>query len=213
MSLGLAIFLSTLVVSTVLLYHWGYLRKFLRAFVALLGVVVLVGGVWFGYQFYESRPTAQTAYRDLTLGMSMEEVIYTKGQPSNVISAKAEEGWQSVISVDELDKQENRIGLKGYYEWSFDEEAGSRVDVRFSPKTQKLVQISCYADEDYPGRCGVLGVSTGALEEDIIDAFGKPGHERIEGVTKTLQYPDLNLVMHLAQRKVYMLAVKSSGNE
>lgn len=211
MSLGLAIFLSTLVVSTVLLYRWGYLRKFARGVFALFVIVVLIGGTWFGYRAYESQPTPQTSYQNLSLGMGMEEVIYIKGVPNDVYSVEdpEREGWQEVIPVDELDKQEKRKDIKDYYDWAFHEETGSRVDVSFSPTSQKLVEITCHANSDDLARCGVLGIFTGASEEDVIDALGKPEHERIEGVTKTMEYPSLNLRMNLVKRKVYRLTVRS----
>jgi len=254
MSLGLAIFLSTLVISAVLLYHWGHLRakqpnfnwwKGLKAVGIVAVAFILIGGAWLGYRYYENRPTTQTQYYDLALGMSMDDVLYVKGLPQNVYEDDPRFGGLAsrVIAIDALDKQEKKKTVEDYYGWSFvppweqprrlsdikaDEppwerrtraEHGrrnfQRLDVSFSPKTKKLTKILCYtnSDQEIYGACGVLGITTGMSEDDVINRLGKPEREKIEGVSKTIDYPNLNVTMYLTQRKVYMLIVRSFGDQ
>lgn len=93
MSLGLGIFLSTLVVGLLLLQRWGYLRKIAKYGLLFVAAVVVIGAGFWGYNLYKNRPTKQNSYLDLSLGMSMGEVKYVKGWPDYVLEESEDLDW------------------------------------------------------------------------------------------------------------------------
>ncbi len=213
MSLGLGIFLSTLVLSTILLYRWTQDRWNWRKGLIRLGVVtsaiaaVGVGSIY-TYDRYQNRLTRATGYYDLTLGMSKDEVYYVKGQPTEVHERPAKgdafEGSWLVIYVNAIPKGKTP---KDYISWAYslDTTSGDRLDIEFFDR-DRVSRIACYTTT---GFCrSILGIASGDTEESVKDRLGKPDREELSGVTKRLRYSSLNLSLYLVKKKVYMLVVE-----
>jgi hypothetical protein len=93
MSVGLGIFLSTLVMALLLLYaitrdRWNWERGFRVVVLATWAISSLAGmGVVGFYVWKRSFPIVQTEYWGLRLGMSMGEVQQVKGKPDVVMKS------------------------------------------------------------------------------------------------------------------------------
>lgn len=215
MSLGLGIFLSTLLICLVLLHRWGYLRKILKFGLALVALAAGGGAAFWGYSYYQDRPTKQLGYLDLKLGMTMDEVQYVKGQPGAVLVEEPPDSkWKGHLAVYTLDdlKDHEKKEVIDYFYWQYDFESPRyRVDVIFSPTTKTVTEIGCYAElwDAFYNTCGVLGLAAGSDEEQIYGRLGKPAREKLEGFVKTVEYPDFNLKFKLKKNKAYYITVKS----
>jgi hypothetical protein len=95
MSVGLAIFLSSVVLSLVILYgitkdRWRW-RRIARRGLTLVTLVVLASvAVMGGLYFWNQLPATvypQTEYAGLRLGIGPDEVMYIKGYPPEVLGA------------------------------------------------------------------------------------------------------------------------------
>src|SRR5688572_605624 len=111
MSLGLGIFLSTLLLIVV----WqidkrGAWRKFGKGFGWLLGVAVLVGAAIGGYVWWDDYKSdailksqrsmilngEMTEYDGIKLGMTQDQVLYLKGKPTSKLDVESRdrgEAW------------------------------------------------------------------------------------------------------------------------
>lgn len=91
MTLGTGIFLSTLIVSILLLYkwtreRWNWARGFKRFFVFLVAISAITGLGFWGYDAYKNHVVKQTEYEGVKLGMSKDEVLYVKGEPDQLLT-------------------------------------------------------------------------------------------------------------------------------
>lgn len=215
MSLGLGIFLSTLLISGVLLYRWygdqwGIKRKLKLVAIWSTVIFLFVALVTWGYKAYENFPRKQNKYYDLSLGMSKDSVKYVMGIPLNVLEESKDpkfSGWKTDIEVSKIPDNKS---INDYKYWSYDLGEGQpRIDVDFEAGTGKVKSIGCYSGR---GFCqSILGIYTGTGEDDVLEKLGKPTSETIEGVTKTMVYERFGIKLHLEKKKVYMLIVLTLG--
>src|SRR6516164_9602484 len=150
MSIGLGIFLSSLVFALILLYlttrdRWSWRRIASRVSVGAL-LVGLIGVVTVGiYAWDKFAPVAkQTEYAGLRLGMMMDEIKYVKGVPTHVYEMEQEgewKGFQRVIAVDKIEKGKK---IEDYNEWAYDDKA-YRLDLTFDKN--KLIAIRCHSED------------------------------------------------------------------
>lgn len=90
-----------------------------------------------------------------------------------------------------------------------------RIDVDFSPDSQRVVRISCFAGTSTTNAssCPVLvGVSAGATEEEVVKRLGTPSKAEISQgfeTVKTLYYSQWNVAFMLEKRRVYGLQIDS----
>jgi len=221
MSVGLAIFLATLMFALLYLYQitrdrWNWRRFLRRSSMAVTALLVLssLGLVaTLGYQKIAGRPEKQTGYADLRLGMTMAEVQYAKGYPPYVLEEPkdqkdAELGWLQTATKDFTDQQH----VEDYTSWSYASDAnGTRLDIEFAPTTRALNQIACYS-QGVMNCPKLLEISDGMSETDTVDRLGKPTQADFNGVTKRIIYKHLGVWFYLVKMKVYMLAVKDFGS-
>ena len=147
-------------------------------------------------------------YAGLKLGMSPQEVMYTKGYPSGVFGEKEEsdpvwKGWFHIIKTNELPEGKK---VTDYTVWSYDQYKHS-INVGFNNERTAVIDISCKS-EDKDARCPSIGsVRDGISEQDAVRKLGTPYEQRIEGVTKRLLFPQLGVALALMQEKVFYLKV------
>jgi len=154
-------------------------------------------------------PKAQFQYCDLDLGMSMEEVIYIKGEPTFVLGEESNDPIFRGREVIAVEKLLGMKGVKNYLDWQYENpKSSSRIDVYFSTKTNKISTIGCYSKGI--GECNILGIYSGMSEDAVFDILGKPEHVKIDGVTKIIEYPHLNLTLYLSHKTVYMIKIEST---
>lgn len=210
MTLGLGIFLSTLLVVFVLLYRWygeqWKLARKLKITSLVLVVVLVVGfaGVW-GYNAWENRPQMQTGYYGVQLGMNANEVLYVLGQPSSVSEppAKGEQGWP-ITKFEDIPKDKT---IRDYISWFYEgDQVKPRVDIRFLLATKKVRAVACYATATQYCHA-VNGVGIGTTEEAVIKQLGEPSETKMQDTVKILKYKNQRVSFFLAQKAVYMIVV------
>jgi hypothetical protein len=220
MSLGLGIFLSSLLVVSALVYRWNRdrwnWRRIGRWTAGVACLLLLAAAGLTLYAWLENQPGPQTEYYGIALGASRDEVTYRLGMPTGVYAPT--EGdcadptqkpwcqWQEVIALSDLPAGKR---IHDYAEWFF--EVKPRVTVRFDGDG-RVNGIECYWSEETYGvldRCeDVLGLGTRATEETVISRLGEPQHAELDGFVKTMDYPQFNVQLLLTKGQVYMLVVK-----
>ncbi len=211
MSLGLAVLVSTLTISLVLLYHWGHLsvaKCLIVVGIAVSGLLLVAGGV-IGYRYYESRPIIQVEYDGISLGMTMDEVVYVKSIPDAVKITPPNDGKTHFTPDIKIGDIEGGKRFTDYLRWTY----GTMTAEGFSKSfllvdfdsDKKVSTIRCVSG------CNILKITNDMSEESVVDRLGNPERESIWTGTKTLDYPRLNLSISLREKKVSYIEVKSFG--
>jgi hypothetical protein len=103
MELGTGIFLSTVVLAVLILYaitkdRWRWRRIVVCIALILPAILVLTGIIGGGLYFWNRLPmrlVPQTEYAGIRIGMTPDEVMYTKGFPPNVFGEPRDDGdWK-----------------------------------------------------------------------------------------------------------------------
>src|SRR5262245_27041073 len=161
MSLGLGIFLSTFLISILLLYRWtrdrwNWRKLLLRVSLAILSLILLSALTLFVYFKYENRVTKQNSYSDIALGMTVDEVFYIKGEPSSVLDSENKDGWYLIINTRDIKKGKT---VRDFLGWQFAQEANESdsLNVLFADRTKRVSRISCSSKSNF--NCtSVLGI-------------------------------------------------------
>lgn len=218
MPAGTAIFLAALVFAVLYLYQitrdrWNWRRVVRSSLMAVAAMVAFLSSILAGIFVFDkisNRPKKQTGYTDLRLGMTMAEVKYAKGYPPYVLenpeSQKDTGPWMgnTVIATKDFAADQR---AENYRSWGYETDAhGTRVDIDFATTTKSVNRIACYSQGNM--NCpSLLGVYDGTNEAYIIEQFGKPTHEEIDGVAKKITYANLGIWFYLVKMKVYVLGV------
>jgi len=222
MSLGLGVFFSTVTISMLLLYRFTYerwnwatiARRFGYTIGGLIGAVIVVsGGVWVYSNVLP--PPRPTAYAELKLGMSMDEVQYIKGLPNYVLGptiAKSQDdefaGFQKFVKVGDIEKGKS---ILDFSDWAYGgTENGSRVDVSYGPDN-KVNSVICYSQRSYDC-ASLLGVAHGTSEDAVVERLGKPSLQLLNGVTKSIWYERYNTIYRFEKKRVYMMGLSTDPN-
>lgn len=209
MSVGTGIFLGLLCLAAVLLYtrtrDSGRWRTILRWIAVILVTLLIAVAIWLGYSYIrgyvESRPRKVDRYAEISLGDSKEQVLYEKGTPSEVLEDSTEVPTDFRLNV-EIAKIPPGKHITDYKYWSYESPDVGRLDVDFSPTTQRVVRIFCYSTEQH--ECpSLLNISRGETEDQVVDALGKPDHTKLDYSTKTLHYAEFHVAFYLERRRVY----------
>jgi hypothetical protein len=213
MSIGTALFLSTLVIGLIILYgitrdRWNWKAIAKRTGLAVF-VIVLVGLLTAGgFYLWNNLPVGvQTQYAGLKVGMHKDEVKYVKGMPTDVLEPLTTEGemkgWQGIITTSELLKQGKSVD--DYNTWQYDL-GEARLDLDFDPQS-RLIVVSCYSPT-YSSKCpSIGGLTVGVTEKEIVSRLGAPDDARLDGITKSLYYKNLGIYFTLEKERVYMIGV------
>lgn len=227
MIVGLWIFLSVALVSVVLLYHWGHLRLTRKFFTYMLFFGVLSAslavGAWRYYLTMADKPERQLKYADLALGMTPEEVLYSKGLPAYVgdyeknpklaVDAPIFSGKPGEIRGRELKEQPVRNRAKDYNFWQYGGFGQPTITAEFSPESHRLLAITCHGAITEGPSCPVLlDIADESSEQSVVEKLGAPRRETIIGYAKMLEYPDLNVFVLLARQKAFRITVKAPAN-
>jgi outer membrane protein assembly factor BamE (lipoprotein component of BamABCDE complex) len=213
-TLGTGVFLSAGLFGLIYLYQitrdrWSWPKIVLRGSAALASIVGLTALAVFSYSEFESIPRRPNDYADLTIGMTMDQVQYIKGSPSDVLDDDPRGGFRMVRAVKDI-KADKKV--QDYRSWQFSDATSSRLDVEFDPASKKLRQIACYSSDSYS--CPALvGVNDGTDEDTVVKKLGRPSSEKILGPTKLIEYEPLGVWYYLAKQKVYMLGMSSTGRK
>jgi hypothetical protein len=218
MSLGLGIFLSTLLVVVVYLYRitrdrWNWRKIGKRTLFAFVALIAMISAAIYGAQnwdhYFPTPVPPQTAYAGLHLGTSMKEVLYIKGHPSFVLGSEItdpkKKGWAPIIEIKNLPEGRS---VHDYRDWGY-ELYRHRIEVTFDESRQRVMLIECYSG-DSAQRCPSIGLLTdGASERELVQRLGQPTESIIDGTsgTKRMFYTSLNTFFLLSRETVYMIGI------
>lgn len=161
MSLGTAIFLSTVLILLALAARqisrkkrWGLVLRVLLA-VAICFLLLAVG-MWSWWQ-YQERPFVVGELSAVRLGMKPVDVKLSKGAPANEDSAVPEvddDGTASLV-------------------WGFRETYGDRLlIVHFSGPDPESLSVSIVCEKN--GYARLFGLGCYSTEQDVLDKLGQP---------------------------------------
>jgi hypothetical protein len=183
--------------------------------VALIAALVASGvAIIFGaYQHVQSLPKPVTTFQHVRLGMSMDEVLYNLGKPTDVL--KAEElpsKFQFFVEKDEVKKSKN--GINDFVFWHYESEK-NRITIDFDDISHTLKMVGCTVSDDQLSNnsCALNGVFTGMTEDEVASILGAPTSSRIgaSGV-KTMAFSKYNMQLFFEKRILYTIRVSLSAS-
>jgi hypothetical protein len=178
---------------------WKTVGKVFSVFV-LVGAVG--GGIFYGYDQYQSRPqsspppakpeplAAVTEYMGIQLGASRVDVTLKHGLPEQESSPTRPDGKkQDVLTYDDFS-----VTLRG-------------------EEVANFVYMVC-SDGSWPNARDLLGISNNWSEDGVISILGAPSSESIDadGLKKIMNYRELNLSLVLAEGRVDEICMTEGGS-
>ena len=182
MTLGTSIFLSTIVVSLVLLHgmtkeRWNWKKIITRTFLSLLSLAIIgalvAAGMW-GLKIYQKRAVAQTEYYDIKLSHTQSDIMFIKGAPD----VKKEHLWTYNTIYIHVAFQNNNIRAIMY------------------------VGKGSYSSE-------ICGLDIGDSYGEVIDKFGSPSSmsNSEDQLEKILSFEKYNVIFGFSKNRVKMLGI------
>jgi outer membrane protein assembly factor BamE (lipoprotein component of BamABCDE complex) len=166
---------------------------------------------------YQAFTNELSAVRGIHIGDSREEVKYRLGFPLQVLGPVEEVGeWgpsQRVYTVSGADNDVNKMPSKtkveDYDEWVYGQPYSTvRLTVKFN-KPGFVESLTLYSDNEKPYGWGpIAGLSSFDSEEKVLGWFGQPSRQHLDGVSKTIEYRDIGIVVTLTKGRVYMITIK-----
>jgi hypothetical protein len=216
MDLGTGIFLSCAMLALVLLYgftkdrwRWRKLvgRTLLVSVILAAGAAGAIAIAHYWDELFPTRLTRQTQYAGLKLGISPQEVMYIKGYPPVVLGQEnADPEWKGFFTIIKTSELEKGKKVTDYKNWSYDHYKHN-INVEFNNERTAVIRIQCYS-EDKIARCPSIGsVWDGTSEQEALRKLGGPAEQRIDGVSKSVRFPNLGVRLTLTQEQVYILEV------
>lgn len=180
---------------------------------ALAAIFVLALAWEKGKEYIDNRPYRAVRYADIGLGDAQKEVLYVLGPPPHFIhpARTLNDGnpFSKFGRVVDGAKPEEKVSYTDSNEWLYTVHQG-RTDVAFDKAGGRVTSIACFSESSYS--CPSLyGIRDGSSEDDVLSQLGKPASEELDGVTKTVRYPQYNLTVYLEKRRVYMLKVSEGA--
>lgn len=187
---------------------WGL---WLLAGLAVLFAVAL--GWVKGKEYIDNRPHRALRYAEIGIGDAQKEVLYVLGPPPHFIdpAPPANDGnpFSKFGRVVDGKKPEEKVTYADSREWLYTGHDW-RTDIGFDKPGGRVTSVACYSKSSYS--CPSLyGIRDGSNEDDVLAQLGKPASEELDGVTKTVRYPQYNLTLYLEKRRVYMLKVSEEA--
>jgi hypothetical protein len=98
--------------------------------------------------------------------------------------------------------------VEDYDEWQYEElYSNVRLTVKFN-KSGFVESLNLYSNDEKPnGWKAIAGLSSGDSEEKVL-RLGQPSRHNLDGVSKTIKYHDIGIVVTLAKGRAYMITIK-----
>ena len=182
MTLGAGIFLSTLMVSMVIMYvvtrdRWNWKKIFIRTSIALLCVGVLLAvAIWAydAYQEHQNRAVVQTEFYGIELSDTQSDIKFIKGAPF-----KEEKGM-----------------------WVYREKYDKKLELIILFQDNDISTILYIGDCTYCA--GISGLGIGDSYEDVVAKFGEPSNISIskDELQRMLSFEKYNVVFEFQKNRV-----------
>lgn len=158
---------------------------------------------------YRAFTSQLTVVDGIHIGDSRDEVKYRLGFPPEVLGpvGSFSFGGQRVYKVsgkaDDINKMPSTTKVEDYFEWVY-EEPNSRVRLTIEFNKSGFVEsLNLYSDSNNRYGWGpVAGIYCGDSEEDVL-RLGAPSKQNLDGVSKTIEFSELGLVVTLSKGKAY----------
>ena len=189
-----------------------------KKYLVIFFVLICFGVLYFSLMYISNLPKKVSEYQGISLGSSKDEVWYALGVPDEVLFPpqkyiETKGIWQKFATKDEIKKAPD--GEKGFNSWQYNKK-GYRVDIHFDSLTGKVKAIGCFiSSKDWTDirACKVNGIGALDSEDRVVDILGKPYSSSINGLTKELLYPNLNMKINFEQKSVYYIIVTHTSND
>lgn len=172
MELGTGIFLSALFIGTVLLYNstkdrWNWKKGIKYIVISATGLVLVVSGVFYFGSVYEDLPKAQNELLNIKLGMTQDDVLFTKGSPT--------------------EKSPHKTESTHFENWVYKAKGKSADSFRVDFKNEKVVRVIHVSSGEYQNM-GVGGISQWNDQETILEKYGEPDRISVSADKKSRAY-------------------------
>jgi hypothetical protein len=157
-----------------------------------------------------------TTVRGIHIGDSRDQVKYRLGYPPVVLGALEENSFggrsQRVFTVlgqeNDVNKMPSTTKVEDYNEWVYEEPSGNvRLTVEFD-KSGLVKSLNLYSNSDKSyGWGAVAGLHSGDSEDEVLK-LGPPSQQNLDGVSKTIEYRDIGIVVTLSKGRAYMITIK-----
>lgn len=200
MTLGEGIFWSTVLILLAAAIYQISIRKKWKLVGKVFGILIVIGAVigggFWGWLTYQTRPVVVTELAGLRLGMSPVEVTLLKGEPN--------------FKGDNT-KDESATEYESHYFYFGEGHGKGMLFIEFTGENQAAVKVSeiCHSYRFSK----LLGISMNRSETEVIRKLGKPTHESIaaDGLSKYISYEQWKVAYQISEGKVNMLCVSESG--
>lgn len=219
MTLGTGLFFGAIFLGLVYLFvntqdKWNWKKiAFFSVIIPISILIVLLGGLRVSEQIEYAFPkqlAKQDGMNRVKIGMSKDEVLYVRGQPTQVLGAlnKTSNGykWREVIDALSMGSK-----VKEYDSWQYLDAQENYLTIDFDLSTSKVTSIDCRRGEESIGvSCNIEGLMTGTSEENAIKMLGKPENYKFKGNIKILYYPSKNLEIYLEKEEVKGIIISNN---
>jgi hypothetical protein len=98
--------------------------------------------------------------------------------------------------------------VEDYDEWAYEEPYSNvRLTVEFN-KFGFVESLNLYSDRNKPnGWRAIAGLYSGDSEDKVL-RLGQPSRQKLDGVSKTIEYRDIGIVVTLTKGRAYMITIK-----
>lgn len=185
-----------------------------------IGLLILAFGV-LAYSVnlaiqYHAFTSQLAVVKGIHIGDSRDEVKYRLGFPPSVLGPVEKDpefkGFQKVYTVfgadNDVNKMPSKTKVEDYSEWVYEEAFSNvRLTVEFN-KSGFVESLDLYSDSDKSHGWGpVAGLYSGDSEDKVL-SLGAPSQQNLDGVTKTIEYRDIGIVVRLAKGRAYTVTIK-----
>jgi hypothetical protein len=114
----------------------------------------------------------------------------------------------SVFGADnDGNKMPSTTKVEDYDKWVYEEPDNVRLTVEFN-KSGFVESLNLYSDNEKPYGWGpIAGLHSGDSEDKVL-RLGQPSRQNLDGVSKTIEYRDIGIVVTLTKGRAYMITIK-----
>jgi hypothetical protein len=98
--------------------------------------------------------------------------------------------------------------VEDYDEWAYEEiYSNVRLTIRFD-NSGFVESLSLYSNNEKPnGWEAIVGLNYRDSEDEVLK-LGQPTRQNLDGVSKTIEYSDIGIVVTLTKGRAYMISIK-----
>jgi len=188
MTLGTGIFLSTILVSIIVLFgmtkdRWNWKRIIIRSVGGLLLFTAITAGGFWAVITYNERPVVATELEGIKLTHTKDDVIFLKGAPDKRLDKENDNIWTYKTSKKYSSDESHTVVVK------FEDDSVSEV---------------YYLSGCILGCTRLSDIGVGRSYERVVEKFGEPTHTSTHKnkLSKVVSYKKYNVFFELEKNQV-----------